>query len=137
MFAWLTKLFRCRAGVSKEWESVVELDSPETLTACLSRSHGEPLFIFKHSTRCPISSRARSEVETYLQEGGEGALPVYINYVVEDRAVSNAIEASVGLRHESPQIFLMVSGKAVWSASHGGIRAEALAQAVAAHGKGE
>lgn len=137
MFNGLVGLFRRGAGTSKEWKNVVELDSPEALTQCLARSHAEPVFIFKHSTRCPISSGARREVERYLQEAGERALPVYINYVVEARAISNAIEANAGIRHESPQMLLLVSGRPVWNASHGGIRADALAGAAAAHGKSE
>lgn len=135
MFKWLLGLFSMRAGDAKEWTNVEELDSTEALTQCLARSHAEPVFIFKHSTRCPISSGARREVERYL--AGDGALPVYINYVVESRAISNAIEANTGIRHESPQMLLLVSGKAVWHTSHGAIQSDALATAAAGHRSGE
>lgn len=108
---------------------MVELDSPEALAECLARSNAEPVFLFKHSTRCPVSTRARAEVEIYLQQACAAARPVYINYVVESRAISNAIESSLDIRHESPQILLVASGKIAWSATHGGVRAGAMVQA--------
>lgn len=116
---------------------MIELDNSAALADCIARSNEGPVFLFKHSTRCPVSSRARSEVEAYLQQAGSSAPPVYINYVVEARPVSNAIESSLGVRHESPQILLLDSGKVVWSATHGGVRAVALAEALANHSETE
>lgn len=129
MFNWITKLLRPHRALSKEWESVEALDTSAALAACLDRSNSEPLFIFKHSTRCPVSSQARAEVEDYLRRADETAPTVYINYVVESRPVSNEIESSLGVRHESPQILLVRSGKVAWSSTHGGVRAEAMIQA--------
>jgi bacillithiol system protein YtxJ len=116
---------------SKEKNGMEELDSSAALTACLARSNAELVFIFKHSTRCPVSSQARAEVEKYLRQAEESAPPVYINYVVESRPVSNEIESGLGVRHESPQILLIHHGKSVWSTTHGGVRAEAMRHAVA------
>ena len=131
MLTWLFKLVRPDRALSKEWEFVEELDSSAALAACLARSNAEPVFIFKHSTRCPVSSQARAEVESYLRQADESLPPVYINYVVESRPVSNEIESGLGVRHQSPQILLLRSGKVAWSATHGGVRAEAMRQAVA------
>ncbi len=137
MLTWLVKLLRPDRALSKEWEQVVELDTSEALASCLVRSEAEPVFLFKHSTRCPVSSRARSEVERYIDGAGESGLPVYLNYVVESRPVSNEIERTLGVRHESPQLFLLRAGKVVWHTSHGGIRAEAMVQAAETVQKGE
>lgn len=131
MFTWLFNLLRSPRALSKEWEGVEELDSSAALAACLARSNTEPVFIFKHSTRCPVSSQARAEVESYLRQADKASPPVFINYVVESRPVSREIESSLGVRHESPQILLIRGGKAVWSTTHGGVRAEAMLQAAA------
>ncbi len=137
MFAWITRLFGPGAASTKEWEHVLELDSSEALASCLARSESGPVFVFKHSTRCPISSRAHSEVGRYIEEAGELGLPVYLNYVVESRPVSNEIERTLGVRHESPQLLLVNGGKVSWHTSHGGIRAEAMVQAAVSAQKGE
>ena len=108
-----------------------ELDTSSALADCLARSNGQPLFIFKHSTRCPISSGAHSEVEAYLREAGDASIPVYINYVVESRAVSNEIAQLLGIRHESPQLMLVFGGAAVWNVSHGSIRASEMVRVAA------
>lgn len=129
MFNWIINLLRPQGALSKEWVGVEELDTSAALSACLARSNVGPVFIFKHSTRCPVSSDARAEVESYLRQADASAPPVYINYVVESRPVSNEIESALGLRHESPQIMLVRSGKAVWSTTHGGVRAAAMFQA--------
>jgi bacillithiol system protein YtxJ len=54
--------------------------------------------------------------------------------VRRDRAVSRAIEAQTGVRHESPQAIVLRHGKAVWDASHFAITAEAVTGAIAANG---
>jgi bacillithiol system protein YtxJ len=46
--------------------------------------------------------------------------------VSRDRAVSRAIEARTGVRHESPQALVLRGGQAVWDASHFAITAEAV-----------
>ncbi len=108
---------------------MITLDSEAALETCLAASEENPVLIIKHSTRCPISSGALREVRDFLEDG-EGAVPAaYINYVVEDRAISNAIASRLGIRHESPQAFLVSHGAVEWHASHGGITAQAIAAA--------
>jgi bacillithiol system protein YtxJ len=115
-----------RSGGAGRYSTMITLDSEAALAQCLEDSAQRPVFIFKHSTRCPISSGAHREVAAYAGQTGESVLPVYINLVVESRAVSNQIAAQLGVRHESPQILLVSGGQAVWHTSHGGIRTDAL-----------
>lgn len=53
--------------------------------------------------------------------------------VREDRPLSLALAALAGVAHESPQVILLVEGRAAWHASHGGVRAAALDAALAQH----
>lgn len=130
MFRFLGHFMRALAGGAPHPQDspMKELDTIEAFEACLAQSAEAPLFVFKHSTRCPVSSHARSEVVTYTQQ--EGAAPVFINYVVEARPVSNEIASVLGVQHESPQIFLLAGGAVRWHTSHGGIRATAMAEAL-------
>ena len=91
----------------------------------LEGAFGEPwALVFKHSTRCPVSTTAWREVDRFRAKHPEA--PVYVVHVVEQRALSNALATRTGLRHESPQAIVLVSGAVLWSDSHEGVTAEAL-----------
>ncbi len=84
-----------------EWKEVLE------------KSKEGPIFLLKHSTTCPISTSAYNRVEAF-----ETDYPKYWLKVRESRPVSNEIESDLGVVHQSPQLFLLNEGEAVWNASH-------------------
>jgi len=88
---------------------------------------GKDGFIFKHSTRCSISSFADAEVQSFVSVHPE--VPVYQVLVVENRDTSRAVADGLQVTHASPQVILVRDGKAVWDTSHNGVTADALAQA--------
>lgn len=101
-----------------------ELTSIEDYQNFISQSPRTPRFVFKHSTRCPVSSHAFSEYQKF-----NAAQPVHFHVwlkVIECRDLSNHIAAATGVRHESPQVLLIKEGKVLWSASHEGVNEEAL-----------
>lgn len=110
-----------------------EITSTDALHGVIAASSEEPVFLYKHSTACPTSARAGARVEEYFGAGDEDVPACYMIKVIESRAVSNAIEAELGVRHESPQLILVRDGKAVWHTSHSAIRAENIATALAEH----
>ncbi|MGO4889863.1 bacillithiol system redox-active protein YtxJ [Anaerobacillus sp. MEB173] len=85
--------------------------------------------LFKHSTTCPISAKAHEEVVGFVDESGISAAIVL---VIEDRPVSNRIAEDFGIKHESPQIFLLEDGNVRWNTSHWKITKAALMEAVKA-----
>lgn len=93
------------------------------LEELFSRSHTEPVLLFKHSTACPISARA------YGQMGGVKT-PVAIVVVQQSRDVSRQVEERTGVQHETPQALVIRNGRAVWNASHFDVTADAVEQAV-------
>lgn len=113
---------------------VTELKSTEEMEQALDASKDAPIFIFKHSTACPISAGAAARVNKFLEANGEEGLPkFYFVKVIESRPVSNAIAEKLGVQHESPQIILVEKGKAVWNTSHQDITAETITKAVKTH----
>lgn len=88
--------------------------------------------IFKHSTACPVSWAAHSQVTRFLREN-PGA-PVRMVRVIQERALSQKIAAAIGLRHESPQLIVLRRGEVISSASHGQITAENLNHMLSAAG---
>ena len=103
----------------------VEISSTDTIERIIHRSNSKPQFIFKHSTRCPVSSQAYSEVSAVTDEIAD---EVDINYVdvIRYRDVSREIAQKLNIEHESPQLFLIENNKVVWNVSHFDIESEAI-----------
>lgn len=94
-------------------------------------SKDSPQFVFKHSTTCPISASAHGRVADYMRTtNDEVQPPFHLVKVIESRAVSNRIAQDTGVRHESPQLLLLMGGEVVWHASHGSITSDAIAKAL-------
>src|SRR6266436_1814325 len=101
----------------------VELPDMESLDRFLAQSKGYPALIFKHSSSCGVSARAHAEMSKI-------ELPVGLVVVQQARVVSNEIEARTGVGHETPQVFIILDGKALWTASHSQIKAAAVEAAL-------
>ena len=79
-----------------------------------------PVVIFKHSTRCPISSMAWRRVSTAWDNELED-LPFYYLDLLRYRNVSDEVSRHYGIQHESPQILFIEEGKVTYQTSHNGI----------------
>lgn len=106
--------------------TMTKMNTVQQLTTALEASSDKPLLIFKHSTRCPISSGAYQEMESYLQAAPNENIEYGIIYVVEDRPVSDEAANRLHVKHESPQAILIKDGEAVWYTSHSNITAHTL-----------
>ena len=93
------------------------------LEELFTRSNTEPVLLFKHSTACPISARAYSQMTAVKT-------PVSIVVVQKSRDVSREVEQRTGVRHETPQALVIRNGRAVWNASHFDITSDVVEQAV-------
>src|SRR5476649_2542655 len=76
--------------------------------------------IFKHSTRCPISSMAKRRFELDWDSLPEN-LPLYFLDLIKYRDISNQVAQAFHIHHESPQLLLIKDGECVLDQSHGGI----------------
>jgi monothiol bacilliredoxin len=81
-------------------------------------------WLFKHSTTCPISAAARTEVEAYEKAHPRDDIGLLL--VLENRPASERAATVLGVKHESPQIFLLRNGKVLWHASHGEVTQSAM-----------
>ena len=104
-----------------------KIDSEAALEQASEHSMQEPVVLFKHSTRCGISRRARRQIEA-LTEATDP--PVYEVVVQEARPLSNKIAESLGIKHQSPQVILLHQRAPVFDASHGRVTASAVREAV-------
>ncbi|SER68102.1 bacillithiol system redox-active protein YtxJ [Psychrobacillus sp. OK032] len=102
-----------------------EIISVEQWKNILEQSKEKAVIVFKHSTTCPVSARAYGEFTSF-----NSPVDTYLVKVIENRSVSNEIENDLGVRHESPQAFVIANGQANWNASHRKITKEALTKAI-------
>lgn len=108
-----------------------ELLTDANFDAALAVSADRPVFIFKHSTQCEISSGAYRRIAKWLEEKGKDAPPLYLVKVIERRPVSQRIARKLKVKHESPQLILVVAKIPVWDVSHDAIDAAAIEAALA------
>lgn len=129
--AWLSGILRGAGSTAlKEW-GVRELTDVNDLQEIQESAQHGLVFVFKHSTTCPISASAHRRVADYLQEQGAPLATFFLVKVIESRPLSNKIAEVYGVQHQSPQLLLIQGDSAIWDASHGGITGAAIAEALA------
>lgn len=104
-----------------------ELSSIDQLKEILSSSFDVPVLIFKHSTRCSISSMVKSQFERKWNVSDQDCEVYYLDLIAH-RDVSNEIEALTKVIHQSPQAILVKNGEVIYQESHNGIDAIEIAQ---------
>lgn len=96
----------------------IELTNEDQLEAIRKESAEKTQVIFKHSTRCSISSMAKSRLE-------RAACPEQLSFHLLDliryRSLSNKIEEQFHVYHESPQVLIIKNGECIYDESHNGI----------------
>ncbi|MBK7393208.1 MAG: bacillithiol system redox-active protein YtxJ [Chloracidobacterium sp.] len=99
----------------------INLDTIEKLDALIAASNDRPVFIFKHSDTCGISAHILEQLNDI-----DGDINILV--VQYDRDVSNAVAERLGVRHASPQAFVLKDGKPIYHATHYGIDPDEIAK---------
>lgn len=98
-----------------------QLESTEKLQEIIKNSDSTPVLIFKHSTRCSISTMALSRFERQWNQEKMGNVQPYYLDLIQHRDISNLIAQELNINHESPQVLLVENGKCTYTASHSAI----------------
>jgi bacillithiol system protein YtxJ len=96
------------------WTDLERLSQIDDL---ISYSHNSAILIFKHSTRCNISSIAKTRLETKWNFDDSIVKPYYLD-LLNHRDISNSLAEKFNVFHESPQIILLKNGECILDASH-------------------
>lgn len=78
--------------------------------------------LLKHSDTCGISQKAMEEYREFIEDDDD--FGHYYLVVQLDRDVSDFVAKKLGVKHESPQMFLFRKGELVWHDSHYSITAD-------------
>lgn len=108
-----------------------KLETPEQLQEIIQNSDATPVLIFKHSTRCSISTMALSRFERQWNQEKIGNVQPYYLDLIKHRDISNLIAEKLGITHESPQVLVVENGKCTYHASHSAIYFEDLVSKIA------
>lgn len=110
------------------WE---ELNDISQLDILKEKSKTNAIGIFKHSTRCSISSAALDRLERNWHKAAQiENFKVYYLDLIKHRDISNGIVLSFGIEHESPQFILIKNGEVVYHESHFSINLDEILEQV-------
>ncbi len=97
-----------------EWYAI---EKEEDLEVAHQLSFKKPVVLFKHSTSCGISARAKYLLESEWGDLGHDIGFFYLD-LLQYRPLSNRISSDYHVVHQSPQIIILHRGEAVYDTSH-------------------
>ena len=105
----------------------IPLTSLDQLSEIKAQSNAETVLIFKHSTRCGISSMVIKRFEKLFDESMQHVKVYYLD-LLNYREISNEVGYNFQVMHQSPQLLIIRNETTVFHASHYDITAVNLQQ---------
>lgn len=100
------------------WNKLTQLSQIQEIKAL---SKEKPVMIFKHSTRCSISSMSLDRLlRKWKEVDTEKVTPYYLD-LIASRDLSDLVAKEFRVPHQSPQILLIKNGAVIYDNSHFGI----------------
>ncbi len=96
----------------------ITLNDELSYRLAIQKSYENKILIFKHSTRCSISSMALNRIENNQEQKIKSC---YYLDLIKFRSLSNKIESDFNVKHESPQVLVIESGRCIYHTSHNDI----------------
>lgn len=107
-----------------QWKNITDLEQINQIKQQAGYS-----LIFKHSTRCSVSSMAKRRFEMDWSVIPEDTTLYFLD-LISYRDISAQIAETFQVHHESPQILLIKNGDCVLDASHSDISADEVAEVI-------
>jgi bacillithiol system protein YtxJ len=105
----------------------INLQSEDQLQEIVSNSNSKPQVIFKHSTRCSISSMAKNRLD---KKDNPDGMDFYYLDLIRHRNISNRVATDFNVTHQSPQVLVINHGKCIYDESHSGIMMDEIVASV-------
>ena len=97
----------------------IELNNENGLDRLIKSSFDKKVLLFKHSTRCSISSMAKNRIESVKEPRGIEAC--FLLDLIKHREISNETASNFNVTHESPQVLIIKDGVCLKDLSHSDI----------------
>ena len=107
------------------WNPVTSIDQ---IAQIKEQSFQTPQVIFKHSTRCSISSMVLNRLE---RSSAPEQVQFHYLALLAYRSISDQIATDFAVYHESPQVLLIKNGECVYDESHHGISMDEITEQAA------
>lgn len=104
-------------SISKNYTQRIYLIEEQQLEGVLANSFHKTILIFKHSTRCGISSMVLKRFENGMQKENLDIAYYFVD-IIKNRELSNLIANKFNIRHESPQLLVLKNGEVIAHDSH-------------------
>lgn len=105
----------------------IDLNTEDQLQVIKDNSFTTPQVIFKHSTRCSISSMVKNRLN---KSTPPEKVEFYYLDLIKHRNISSKIVETFNVYHESPQILVIKDGACIYDESHSGISMEEICTVV-------
>lgn len=115
----LNRLFSSSPDSEEDHLDRIPLTDLSQLDEAIELSAHKKVLIFKHSTRCGISSMVLKQFEKKFEPDENSAL--YFLDLLRHRDISNAVSERFKVTHQSPQLLILDNGVCSAHASHYGI----------------
>ena len=112
--------------IAMPWQPLIR---PDQIKYLLNHSYDQRVLVFKHSTRCIISSMVLRAIESSAEQLAELGSWQYLD-LIEYRECSNQVAKQFGVVHQSPQLIVLKNGAVLWEASHQSISPETILAAL-------
>jgi bacillithiol system protein YtxJ len=103
------------------------LDQPEQVEAIRLQSAHKTQVLFKHSTRCSLSSTIKARLE---RAAAPPNADFYLLDLIANRQLSNQVADAFDIWHESPQVLVIRNGECIFDESHMAIQMDEIASFV-------
>src|SRR4051812_1648688 len=104
-----------------------KIDSEDILKRLDNESKEQKILIFKHSTRCSVSSMALNRLERKWNDTDMQHIKPYFLDIIHHRTLSKQIAETYAVVHESPQLLIISKGKCIYETSHSDISYDSIA----------
>ncbi len=106
----------------------IPLTSIDQLNQIIANSTEKSQVIFKHSTRCSISSMALNRLD---REAAPLSADFHLLDLIQYRSLSNEIAEKFSVHHESPQVLIIKKGHCIYDESHQAITMAEIVEQIA------
>jgi bacillithiol system protein YtxJ len=112
------------------WHKLTDINQLQTIIDISQEQSagGLTVLIFKHSTRCSISSMALNRLESRWKD--DEKIQAWYLDLLAHRDISNEIASVFNVEHASPQVLVIKNGKCIYHNSHNGISVPDILEAI-------
>ena len=108
----------------------INLNETAQLDQINEQSKNKAQVLFKHSTRCSVSSFAKRILVNEFSDELSEKFDIHYLDLIAHRDVSGAIAEKYNVEHQSPQMLVIINGTCVYNASHSDVSLDKAAQVI-------